>query len=105
MGDSCGADIEPEDQTILADATESISGVLCASVPGAGGNDALYAITLSKESRNNVELLWSQWGQVDGIPSERVVCPLILKAATLSEGGIKNHSDILWTSYCLITKN
>ena len=44
MGNKAGVDIEPDQQTILADATSALPGVVSAGVPGAGGYDALYAI-------------------------------------------------------------
>lgn len=46
MGDAAGVPIEPPAQTALADATAAIPGVVAAGVPGAGGNDALYAVVI-----------------------------------------------------------
>mmetsp|Transcript_1012 Transcript_1012/g.1113 ORF Transcript_1012/g.1113 Transcript_1012/m.1113 type:complete len:557 (-) Transcript_1012:189-1859(-) len=87
MGIQAGVEIEPAQQTILADKTESLPGVLCAGVPGAGGNDAIFAITLSTAARRRVEAVWSEWGVVEGdVMSGVRVCPLLLKA----EGGIKS---------------
>lgn len=51
--------IEPESQTRLLDATMNMKGVLLAGVPGAGGFDAIFAITLG-ESGNNVADAWSK---------------------------------------------
>ena len=45
MGDSAGVGIEPETQTALCDATMALPGVVAAAVPGAGGNDAIFALT------------------------------------------------------------
>lgn len=45
MGDSAGVGIEPEAQTALCDATMALPGVVAAAVPGAGGNDAIFALT------------------------------------------------------------
>ena len=47
MGTEAGVEIEPPAQTILADQTEALNGVLSSGVPGAGGNDAIFAIVLS----------------------------------------------------------
>lgn len=50
--------IEPESQTQLLDATMGMEGVLLAGVPGAGGFDAVFAITLG-DSGSNVTKAWS----------------------------------------------
>jgi phosphomevalonate kinase len=46
IGQEAGVEIEPDDQTELCDATQSLNGVICAGVPGAGGADALFALVL-----------------------------------------------------------
>ncbi len=46
MGRGAGVDIEPDEQTTLADSTLALPGVLASGVPGAGGVDAIYAITI-----------------------------------------------------------
>lgn len=51
--------IEPESQTGLLDATMNTKGVLLAGVPGAGGYDAIFAVTLG-ESSSNVAETWSK---------------------------------------------
>ncbi|GJT14090.1 phosphomevalonate kinase, peroxisomal [Tanacetum coccineum] len=58
MGKAAGIPIEPESQTQLLDATMSMPGVLLAGVPGAGGFDAVFAVTLG-ESGNNLINAWS----------------------------------------------
>ncbi|XP_021905046.1 phosphomevalonate kinase, peroxisomal isoform X2 [Carica papaya] len=58
MGESAGVPIEPESQTHLLDTTMDMEGVLLAGVPGAGGFDAIFAITLG-DSDNNVTKTWS----------------------------------------------
>ncbi|KAF9685579.1 hypothetical protein SADUNF_Sadunf03G0069400 [Salix dunnii] len=50
--------IEPESQTRLLDATMDMEGVLLAGVPGAGGFDAVFSVTLG-DSGNNVTKAWS----------------------------------------------
>ncbi|XLU74981.1 hypothetical protein S245_034034, partial [Arachis hypogaea] len=50
--------IEPESQTKLLDATLNFEGVLLAGVPGAGGFDAVFAVTLG-DSSSNVTKTWS----------------------------------------------
>lgn len=86
MGDNAGVEIEPDQQTSLADSTMSLNGVLCAGVPGAGGHDALFAIVLSTKARSEVEHLWST----------KSVCPLLLKAADKHRSGIQPEFEITW---------
>lgn len=84
MGQLAETDIEPDQQTRLADATANIPGVLCSGVPGAGGVDAIYAIVLSTEARKNVELMWSEWREVGCR-----VCPLMLSVDQGKDAGIQ----------------
>ncbi|XVE65356.1 hypothetical protein DITRI_Ditri07aG0174400 [Diplodiscus trichospermus] len=58
MGEAAGIPIEPEPQTQLLDATMNMEGVLLAGVPGAGGFDAIFAVTLG-DSSSNVTSAWS----------------------------------------------
>ncbi|KAJ0609083.1 putative phosphomevalonate kinase [Helianthus annuus] len=58
MGMAAGIPIEPESQTELLDATMNMSGVLLAGVPGAGGFDAVFAVTLG-DSGNDLAKAWS----------------------------------------------
>ncbi|GAB4834794.1 hypothetical protein Ancab_033062 [Ancistrocladus abbreviatus] len=58
MGEAAGVPIEPESQTKLLNATMDMDGVLLAGVPGAGGFDAIFAITLG-DSSNKVTKAWS----------------------------------------------
>ncbi len=91
MGQCAGVEIEPDEQSALADATMNIEGVLAAGVPGAGGQDALFAIVLSSSSRRSVEQLWSTWGN-----GSLLVCPLILTAATKDRSGVQPEFEMLW---------
>lgn len=91
MGQNSGVEIEPDEQTALANATMGIEGVLAAGVPGAGGQDALFAIVLSQSSRQKVEQLWSTWGN-DAV----LVCPLMLRAATKDRSGIQPEFEMQW---------
>ncbi|XVF13699.1 hypothetical protein REPUB_Repub08aG0230300 [Reevesia pubescens] len=58
MGEAAGVPIEPESQTQLLNATMNMEGVLLAGVPGAGGFDAIFAVTLGDTS-SNVTNAWS----------------------------------------------
>lgn len=91
MGERSGQSIEPDEQTALADETETLPGVLCAGVPGAGGVDAVFALTLSPAARAGVEQMWSQ--RVDGNGS--FVCPLMLSTSS-EKSGIFFEKDIAW---------
>jgi phosphomevalonate kinase len=111
MGDCSNVGIEPIQQTLLADSTEKVGGVLSAGVPGAGGVDAIFAIVLSPQSRKNVEIMWSTWGTNDlnNIPTsssitsifrveaiaKTVVCPLLLKSGEAGSG-VRIEKEILW---------
>lgn len=88
MGTEAGVEIEPPAQTILADQTEALNGVLSSGVPGAGGNDAIFAIVLSCSARSSVEDMWSEYGSASG-GVITVVCPLMLSAETGLEGGVR----------------
>ncbi|KAL0304911.1 UNVERIFIED_CONTAM: Phosphomevalonate kinase, peroxisomal [Sesamum angustifolium] len=58
MGEAARIPIEPESQTQLLDTTMNMEGVLLAGVPGAGGFDAVFAITLGASSSNVIKV-WS----------------------------------------------
>ncbi|XP_031502038.1 phosphomevalonate kinase, peroxisomal [Nymphaea colorata] len=62
MGKAACVPIEPESQTRLLDATMEMEGVLLAGVPGAGGFDAVFAITLRESARSNVSQAWTSLG-------------------------------------------
>ena len=99
MGAAAGVEIEPVQQTLLADKTEGLPGVLCAGVPGAGGNDAIFAIILSPKARSRVEDMWSQWsseGTGTGKEASSVVCPLLLKAEGGLKSGVRPEFDLEW---------
>ena len=62
MGEASGVGIEPPTQTRLLDATLRIPGVLAAGVPGAGGNDAVFAIVVAGcGCEDRVEDLWEAY--------------------------------------------
>ncbi|XP_066388397.1 phosphomevalonate kinase, peroxisomal-like [Miscanthus floridulus] len=61
MGIAAGVPIEPDSQTQLLDATMNMEGVLLAGVPGAGGFDAVYSVTLG-DANDAVANAWSSVG-------------------------------------------
>ena len=94
-----GVSIEPDASSALADRTESLAGVLCAGVPGAGGYDALHTIVLSEDARNGVELAWSTWeSSMRGRNYRTTVCPLTLQAESVDDNkcGISLEKDTTW---------
>lgn len=102
MGSAAGVEIEPAAQTLLCDATMDVPGVLAAAVPGAGGNDAIYALVLSADAQAQVERLWADWS-VSGASADRpVVCPLLLRAGDNDGGaeaqrqGVRLEEELAW---------
>lgn len=70
MGQAAGVPIEPDSQTQLLDTTMSMEGVLLAGVPGAGGFDAIFAVTLGDDARNNITKTWSSLNILPMLVSE-----------------------------------
>jgi phosphomevalonate kinase len=95
IGDCSHVPIEPDSQTILLDTTLSIPGVLAAGVPGAGGHDAVFVLTLASEVRNKVEILWTspEWYTWS---NNTYVCPLTLTAAGTEDFGVRSETGIRW---------
>ncbi|EPS74060.1 5-phosphomevalonate kinase, partial [Genlisea aurea] len=62
MGEAAGVPIEPDSQTRILDATMGAEGVVLGGVPGAGGFDAIFAVTLG-DAADGVIKLWS-WHNV-----------------------------------------
>ena len=60
LGAATGADIEPVEQGKLLNETVLLNGVLMAGVPGAGGDDAIFAIVLDESIEPAVEDAWSK---------------------------------------------
>ncbi|XP_043692329.1 phosphomevalonate kinase, peroxisomal-like isoform X2 [Telopea speciosissima] len=75
MGEAAGVPIEPKSQTQLLDTTMNMEGVLLAGVPGAGGFDAIFAVTL-RDSSSCVTKLWTSLGVLSLLVREdpRGVC-------------------------------
>ncbi|CAH9137719.1 unnamed protein product [Cuscuta epithymum] len=61
MGEAAGIPIEPESQTRLLDETMSREGVVLAGVPGAGGFDAIFAVTLGVSNTSSTDNLIRAW--------------------------------------------
>ena len=92
MGTAAGVPVEPDSQTVLADATMKLPGVVAAGVPGAGGYDALFVIYVkgpptnggkSDQVRDEIGNLWRDLSNND---DSTVVCPLSVRAA--GSGGL-----------------
>lgn len=105
VGEAAGVGVQPDNQTLLVMETDKVAGVLGAGVPGAGGEDAVFALTVSASSRAKVEAMWSQWhhtstsrGDGTGTHSggsgrvQRTVCPMLLHAETNKvRAGVRNE--------------
>ncbi|KAJ2788113.1 phosphomevalonate kinase [Coemansia interrupta] len=79
LGASAGVPLEPEEQTRLLDACMRVPGVCMAAVPGAGGYDAIYCVTLGDTSGRLVQDLWAAWDEMS-------VGPLLANQAS---GGVR----------------
>ncbi|KAJ2702885.1 phosphomevalonate kinase [Coemansia sp. IMI 209128] len=79
LGDRAEVPIEPPKQTRLLDACMEVPGVCMAAVPGAGGYDAIFCVTLSPEASRAVEDVWSAWDEMS-------VGPLLANQAS---GGVR----------------
>ncbi|KAJ2460537.1 phosphomevalonate kinase [Coemansia sp. RSA 2424] len=78
LGENAEVPIEPPKQTRLLDACMEVPGVCMAAVPGAGGYDAIFCVTLSPAASHAVEEVWSSW-------EEMSVGPLLANQAS---GGV-----------------
>jgi len=57
LGELSGVGIEPEDCTALIDESKK-NGAFVAKLPGAGGKDAISALTLDTDSKRRLERFW-----------------------------------------------
>jgi len=71
-------EIEPEEQTVLCDYTMNQPGVLLSGVPGAGGNDAIFAVVLDQSAIPSLEDAWRTW--ID--PANRKIQRLPVESST-----------------------
>ncbi|CAO2819690.1 unnamed protein product [Amaranthus hypochondriacus] len=77
MGEAAGVPIEPDSQTRLLDATMDMEGVLLAGIPGAGGFDAVFALTLG-DSSSKLANAWSSFN-VLALPVREDPCGVSLE--------------------------
>ena len=66
LGSATSANIEPRSQGQLCDETTREKGVLLAGVPGAGGDDAIFAILLDESI---VPTLEARWADAEWLPA------------------------------------
>ncbi|KAI8804738.1 Phosphomevalonate kinase [Cladochytrium replicatum] len=84
MATAADVPIEPPSQTYLLDACMDVPGVIMAGVPGAGGYDAIFCITLGEQSAKEVEeRVWKKW-------SESSIAPLL---AGVGKTGVEVGTD------------
>nr|AMB19700.1 phosphomevalonate kinase 1 [Taraxacum kok-saghyz] len=97
MGEAAGIPIEPESQTRLLDVSMDTEGVLLGGVPGAGGFDAVFAITLS-DSTDKLTKIWSSHNVLALVyGSHRYVrfSPKIISSAQVSLSHTHSRKKIL----------
>ncbi|EFA76647.1 hypothetical protein PPL_09952 [Heterostelium album PN500] len=68
MGELADVPLEPVEQSNLADHTMEVLGCVASGVPGAGGFDALFSITLSDQSAQSIKEEWMKWSQCKVLP-------------------------------------
>lgn len=79
MGSLADVPVEPKEQQVLCDMSlDLVPGVLCCGVPGAGGYDAVYALTLGESAAQALEQFWEKF-TADGLGN---VCALLLRQAS-----------------------
>jgi phosphomevalonate kinase len=89
MGEAAGVPVEPDEQTMLADATSAIHRVICCVVPGAGGYDALACLYEGGEAtKEKIGDLWANWNH-----NGTKICPLAVEAESAG-GGLRIESSI-----------
>jgi phosphomevalonate kinase len=91
-----GVEIEPAEQTVLCDFTENLPGVLVCGVPGAGGNDAIFAILLHDSVTNSVEKSWREFAD----PAKRNLRKLPLQQASSGiQTQLIKHNITAWNIF------
>jgi len=90
IGEVSHVDIESKQQQELCDSSMNVPGVLCSGVPGAGGEDAVFAILLSNDNDiiANVEEVWNKMSESSG----RRICRLHVQEnkSGLTAGTVKD---------------
>ena len=71
------------------------NGSTCSPLKYVLGVDAIFAITLSPEAREGVELMWSQWGKT-AEKRGAAVCALMLRAEGGIAAGVRLEPDLGW---------
>jgi len=89
MGVAADVPIEPASQSKLLDSTMHIPGVLATGVPGAGGFDAVFALTLQGRQYDGKSEVAQTWlGSARESAGEQLVCPLLLRAEGCAEQSV-----------------
>lgn len=96
LGTSTDVDVEPPEQGRLLDQTIMQAGVALAGVPGAGGDDAIFAVVLDSNVEPAVEQAWNEYRFPD--QDERRVRRLPLREAETLIQVEQSEKDIsAWT--------
>ncbi len=96
MGNAAGVPIEPDSQSALLDSTMAWNGVLAAGVPGAGGYDAVFALTLQGRSYDGKAAVATSWlgGAGSAASQQALVCPLLLSAEGCAEPVVQHIQEL-----------
>ena len=100
MGNAASVPVEPDEQSLLADETMTLPGVVAAGVPGAGGYDALFVVYVEGPRTNDGasdhvrDSICSLWKRISEESSATTVCPLSVRASGIDSG--LRASDVEW---------
>jgi phosphomevalonate kinase len=86
-----GVPVEPETLTPLLDATRDVPGCVIAGCPGAGGEDAIFALVHGQQALRDVEMLWRGWKDNSLNKAGINVCALDVKDG---DGGVRIESHL-----------
>ena len=100
MGNASSVPVEPDEQSLLANETMKLPGVVAAGVPGAGGYDALFVVYVEGPETNDGasdhvrDSICSLWKRISEENSATTVCPLSVRASGTDSG--LRASDVEW---------
>ena len=101
MGEKAGdVPIEPDSQSLIANTTEKVRGVIACGIPGAGGYDALFVLYLkgAETDRGNSDSVRDEISRIwENAANDSVkICPLNVRSSSPNNwGGIRNSSTHL----------
>eukprot|EP00659_Diplonema_papillatum_P018341 gene18341-28267_t len=98
IGREASVPVEPAQQTELLDRTiRGVPGTLAVGCPGAGGFDAVFAVSVSPDAASRLPLFWSAYSAPDHDIAAGDVCALAVqqdKAAGLDVRSFPSHEAL-----------